>query len=52
MKERKVKFFLAGAFLSALAITSVTPLMGLGVAATAIDVAASIVGGAVAVSQA
>ena len=53
MKERKVKFFLAGAFLSALGATAITPLLSLGVAGAAtVDVTASLMGGFFAVSKA
>lgn len=50
---KKAKFFLAGAFLSALIIGSITPFLGIGaVAVTAIDLTVSVVGGVFAVSQA
>ena len=48
----KLKYFLAGAFLTALAVGTITPLLGLGAAATAIDIAASLAGGVFAVTQA
>ena len=51
MPIKKVKVFLGGALLAALVAATVTPFLGIGVAATAVDLAASVAGGLFAVSQ-
>ena len=51
LTTKKVKVFLAGALLTALAATSVTSLLSIGAAATTIDVVVSVAGGLFAVTQ-
>ena len=49
--QKRIKVFSAGALLTALAATSVTSLLSIGAAATAVDLTVSLVGGLIAISQ-
>ena len=52
--ERKPRFraFIAGSFMTALAVTSVAPvLLGAGTALVGVELVASLIGGAIAASQ-